>query len=483
MLTIVLKNKLCYHKYDIISRARIEKYGHSNSGERMKLEKFKVKNIKKTSINLFLIGIGLLLGYFLFGRSYAFYEENKNFDVINGSVEDPGDIYFAYYIDGEISREMPSQNTGYTLDETKSNCNNNVTVTWDNASWEAKVNHKNYSATTNTRTKCTLYFNKTSKTVTTVLGNIEVNSYTPDFTRSACDDESCESHEKGIYETTDYDGNPTYYYRGSVENNYVKFAGYYWRIICINSNGSIRMIYDGTSAHENGESSDDRRYGISAFNSNYDDNMYLGYMYTSGEVHGTGTSSDIKNNVDKFYTEKLIKYAAKLDMNVGFCGDRSNLNLQSGVGTGKVTTYNKAYIRIIQSLPTLICENMSDYYTVSSATKGNKALTYPIGLINVDEVMLAGYAGGVFDGKYNYTQSNISGYLTTGNVFWTMTPAGGYNSYGGTGWYLYIFGIGSSGSFNDNGGYGIYGVRPVINISSNVTITGSGTMNDPYVVS
>ena len=56
-----------------------------------------------------------------------------------------------------------------------------------------------------------------------------------------------------IYETTDTDGKPTYYYRGSVENNYVKFAGYFWRIIRINSNGSIRMIYDGTSAHQNGE--------------------------------------------------------------------------------------------------------------------------------------------------------------------------------------------------------------------------------------
>ena len=94
------------------------------------------------------------------------------------------------------------------------------------------------------------------------MGNIEVNTYTPDFTKSACDDESCESHEKGIYETTDYDSNPTYYYRGSVENNYVKFAGFYWRIIRINSNGSIRMIYDGTSAHSNGDESEDKQYNL-----------------------------------------------------------------------------------------------------------------------------------------------------------------------------------------------------------------------------
>lgn len=217
----------------------------------MKLKKFKITNKKQIFIVIFSIFIGLILGYFLFGNSYAFYEENKDFDVINGMMEDPGDIYFAYYIDGEMSRNMPIQNTGYTLDSDKSNCNNGVIPTWDNAGWK----FHQYNTTTNTRTKCTLFFNKTAKTISTALGNIEVTTYTPDFTKSACDDDSCESHENGIYETADYDGNPTYYYRGSVEKNYVKFAGYYWRIIRINSNGSIRMIYDGTSAHANGESS------------------------------------------------------------------------------------------------------------------------------------------------------------------------------------------------------------------------------------
>ena len=448
----------------------------------MKLEKYKESH-RKRKIIYSLVGLILLaLGIFLFYQSYAFYEENKNFDVINGTVEDPGDIYFAYYIDGVISRNMPAQNTGYTLDETKSNCNNGVVPTWDNASWEAKVNYKNYSATTNTRTKCTLYFNKTSKTVKTALGNIEVNSYTPDFTKSACDDSSCESHEKGIYETTDTDGNPTYYYRGSVENNYVKFADFYWRIIRINSNGSIRMIYDGTSAHKNGEASEDRQYGTSQFNTGWDNNMYVGYMYTSGEAHGTGTSSAIKTNVDKFYTDKLASYASKLDTNAGFCGDRSNLNLQSGVGTGTVITYNKGYLRVEESTPTLTCENASDYYTVSSATNGNKALSYPIGLITVDEVMLAGHTGGIFDGGYNHMNSNNKSYLTTGNVFRTMTPAGNYNPFDFTYWDTLVFGVSGFGFIDDYGVANNFGIRPVINISSNVTITGSGTMTDPYII-
>ena len=450
----------------------------------MKLEKFKIKKPKKIAIIVFVFMIGIITGYVIFYQSYAFYEERKDFDVINGTVEDPGAIYFAYYIDGVISRNMPLQNTGYTLDETKSNCNNGVVPTWDNASWEARVNYKNYSATTNTRTKCTLYFNKTAKTVKTTLGNIEVNTYIPDFTKSACDDSTCESHEKGIYEATDTDGNPTYYYRGSVENNYVKFADFYWHIIRINSNGSIRMIYDGTSAHKNGEASEDRQYGTSQFNTGWDNNMYVGYMYSSGEAHGTGTSSAIKTNADKFYTDKLSSYASKLDTNAGFCGDRSNLNQQSGVGTGTVITYNKGYLRVVESAPTLTCENASDYYTVASASSGNKKLSYPIGLITADEVMLAGHAGGVFDGGFNHQKTNNGSYLVTGNPFWTMTPAGGYNPFGITYWGASVFFVrGSSGGAIDDGvAHNAYGLRPVINLKADVTITGSGTMTDPYVV-
>ncbi len=449
----------------------------------MKLKKYKENNYKRKSYVILVIGFLLLsISSYLFYKSYALYEEKKNFDVINGTVENPGDIYFAYYIDGVISRNMPLQNTGYTLDVEKSNCNNGVIPSWDNAGWKFVGDYHNYNATDNTRTKCTLYFNKTAKTVKTVLGNIEVNTYVPDFTKSACDDASCESHEKGIFETTDNDGNPTYYYRGSIENNYVKFAGFYWRIIRINSNGSIRMIYDGTMAHQNGEASDDRQYGTGEFNSNCNDNMYVGYMYTKGEAHGTKTSSTIKTNVDKFYADKLLSYTSKLDINVGFCGDRSTLNLQSGVGTGNVVTYNKGYLRVEESSPTLTCENESDYYTISTASSGNKSLTNSIGLITVDEVMLAGYAGGIFNGTYNYTKQNKNGYLVIGNSFHLMTPAGGYNPYGFFAFGSRVFAMYGTGKIDVYDTSNKLGLRPVINIRSDVTIIGTGTMTDPYLV-
>ena len=447
----------------------------------MRLKKYHEKKTKNMYILLFASLSILLAAGVLFYKSYALYEEAKDFDVINGTVEDPGDIYFAYYIDGEISREMPMQNTGYTLDETKSNCTNNVTVTWDNASWEAKVNHKNYSATSNTRTKCTLYFNKTSKTVSTVLGNIEVNSYTPDFTKSACDDESCESHEKGIFETTDYDGNPTYYYRGSVENNYVKFAGFYWRIIRINSNGSIRMIYDGTSAHSNGDESVDRQYKTSEFNSVYTDNMYVGYMYTQNEINGLSKSSTIKNVNDNFYITNLMNYQNIMDINSGYCNDRRTILTRNNSGLGQNDTYYQGYQRMVYSKPELSCQDV-DLFTFSSSLVGNNALTYPIGLITMDELLLAGFGGGAFEGVIVYQKKGYNTFLNTGNYYWTMTPVYGTYAIGDASWTTSVF-LKADNKINDfvvtvNRAY----LRPVLNIRSDVTITGSGTMTDPYVV-
>ena len=447
----------------------------------MKLEKFKEKNNKKRFIVVFTVCCILLLaGVFLY-TSYAVFTEEKKFNVINGTYQDPGDIYFAYYVDGQITRDLPKQNTGYIFDEEKSSCTNGVVPIFDHSTWKFTADYSGYNATDYTRTKCNLYFTKT-KTVNTVLGNLEVYTYIPDFTKSACDDAACESHEKGVFETTDDDG-PTYYYRGSVDNNYVSFAGYYWRIIRINGDGTIRMIYDGTVAHPNGESSTDRQVGTSQFNSTYTDNMYVGYMYTSGESHGLGTSSIIKTANDNFYTTNLVSYASYIDTNAGFCGDRSTLNLQSGVGTETVTTYNKGYLRVSTSTPSLLCENTSDLYTVSSSNKGNKALTYPIGLITADEVMLSGSSGGIFDGSYNYQKTTPSSYLRTGNTFWTMTPAGGYYPFGDAGWYANVFGVNASGGIDDYGPYNALGLRPVLNLKADVTVTGDGTMSNPYYLS
>ena len=315
----------------------------------MRLEKFKEKDVKKISIIGFtMICIFLITGVFFY-TSFASFESKETYNIMEGTVNDPGDIYFEYYIDGTASLNPPLQNTGYELDSSLSSCTNGVVPNWNHSTWEFIGSYKNYQIEQNSQTKCTLYFKKIP-TVETALGELSVYTYTPDYTKSACDDAACESHEKGIYETTDEDGT-SYYYRGSVENNYLQFAGYWWRVVRINGDGTIRIIYDGTKGYRNGEANEDRQIANSIINTYDYQNEYVGYMYTLGEAHGLGTSSIIKEANDEFYESHLASYSEYIDLSAGFCGDRSTLNLQSGVGTGTVTTYYKGYLRMVESTP------------------------------------------------------------------------------------------------------------------------------------
>ena len=104
----------------------------------MKLEKFKERDNKKVGILIFKVCCILLItGVYLYS-SFAIYEQDQNFNVINGTVEDPGDLYFAFYVDDVISKTMPPKDSGYTLDTEKSTCTNGATLVL-NEDWSVSV--------------------------------------------------------------------------------------------------------------------------------------------------------------------------------------------------------------------------------------------------------------------------------------------------------------------------------------------------------
>ena len=94
---------------------------------------------------------------------------------------------------------------------------------------------------------------------------------TPDFSKIAPND----SETDGLYMAEDDEGK-SYYYRGAVRNNYVSFAGFLWRIIRRNGDGSVRMIYSGKSVSDTGATT---TIGSSQFNNKYWDPTYVGYKY------------------------------------------------------------------------------------------------------------------------------------------------------------------------------------------------------------
>jgi len=305
----------------------------------------------------------------------------------------------------------------------------------------------------------------------TILSHNEIKEEIPDFSKTTCS-EGCDDNNSGLYKASDDDG-ISYYFRGSVENNYVKFANKFWRIIRINGDGSIRMIYDGTSIHNNGAStSDSIAVASQTFNANFDNNMYVGFKYTSGQVHGTGTKSNALTQLETWYNNNLASYASKLDTNAGFCGDRRR-NIKEGAapngtgGTGTTDTHYAAKYRLFSNkMPELSCETI-DFYTMNISAKGNKSLSYPIGLITADEVSMAG-------GVYGNGTANSSYYLYNGKAYWTLSP--------GTYGYASVFAVNSTGALGCFSVGSGNDVRPVINLKADVTLTGKGTASDPYVV-
>jgi hypothetical protein len=285
----------------------------------------------------------------------------------------------------------------------------------------------------------------------------------------------------------------SYYFRGAVNNNWVSFAGFYWRIIRINGDNSIRMIYTGTTAPTESQAvvmtgTETQIAGTQKINNNSPNTAeYVGYMYTIGELHGHSISSTIKNYVEDWYTGNLSSYSFKLSDSI-YCNDRSvysgiisGVNY-SGSGIGASYSWYGTSSRLISSSalapigigPSLICPIQSDAFTVSDTTHGNAHLTYPIGLITADEVSMA---GATVSGN-SVTTPNTSYYLYTTQYYWTISPSGFYDGANST--EIFIIGLEGEIFVSDNNTY--LAVRPVISLKSDVTATGTGVWNDPYVV-
>lgn len=290
---------------------------------------------------------------------------------------------------------------------------------------------------------------------------------------------------KGIYSAED-DFGTSYYFRGTVENNYVKFANKYWRIIRINGDGSIRMIYAGTSAHANGTTYNDMEIDNSEYNTNYNDNTYVGYKIgstgssTYANTHSNAGNSTIKTYIDNWYETNLKEYKYYLKDTI-YCNDRKVVNINNvggmtltGDGTGTNESAYAGFDRTyVSHSPTLKCENKNDRFTVNN-TMGNMELVYPIALATSDELVYAG-ATGIDPATKTYI-TNTEFYLFNGNFCWTMTPfvfAGGYAN---VDFFGDFGGVGSDGVIN-----GI-SVLPVVSLRSDAILGGSGTMNDPFVV-
>ena len=258
--------------------------------------------------------------------------------------------------------------------------------------------------------------------------------------------------------TTDWTGGTTYYYTGN-PNNWVQFGGFYWRIIRINGDGSIRMIYQGASANTSGRGT---QIGTSEFDWDRSNKTHVGLVYDGTNQHGYGQPSTIMTTLNNWYNSNLASFEEDyIDTGTGFCSDRNMASGSNFNSSGAI--YYAPYDR--RNGPANLQCHDEDILS-----KDNGKLLNPIGLVTSDEAVLTGIT---------YNTANTGSYLYTGENYWTMSP-------------YYFSGGGSAGVFavDYDGGLGAYyvvdgtqGVRPVINIKAEVKIvSGDGSASNPYVI-
>ena len=251
----------------------------------------------------------------------------------------------------------------------------------------------------------------------------------------------------------------------------------YWRIIRTNADGSIKLLYAGTSPDT------DKAYvGASAFNTTYNDPMYVGYKYgTTGSLENNRLNtndSTIKTYVDNWYKNNLTAYTKYLSNDAVYCNDR---NLASGQTYSTTKSFNYApYERIrTNKQPTYNCANMSDAFSVNNTSA---KLDYPVGLMSIDELA---YAGGesytTLTAPYAWYYTNANGESSYGSApFWALSP--GY--WGGS--VSVVWGVGGSafpGYLNYRCVDSSVAVRPSVSLSScNLISRGDGSANNPYTV-
>ena len=374
-------------------------------------------------------------------------KELKEKDVENKKL-----AVFIKQEDGSYKTSTSIPQTGYTLNIEKSTCSNGAKPTWNN-------NTLKLSNLTSENTNCYLYFDEEESTKKLKELGLGANTTKPNFANAAITDEGIFGEEDGMY------GGTSYYWRGATTTNYLKFGGFCWRIIRINGDGSLRLIYDGATCHVNGTStSESLAVTDQVYNSDSSRSEYVGYTYTTGSQRTTsGTASNLKTQNETWYNSNLASYASKM-ADGKYCNDRNTGAGYSWSSQPSSTLYYAGYDRsgaksASSVSPTLSCPS-GDVYTLK------------IGAITMDEVVIAGGKWGTPNNAY---------YLYSGNYYWTMSP---YLFAPSSTYPAGVFYVNTSGNLISNSvNHTVPGVRPVINLKADVVIsTGNGTIDSPFVV-
>ena len=389
-----------------------------------------------------IVCIVVLMVTLIITTSKAKYKTTQSLPLINGTINyDLSDLNLigAYIQEGEEyiqTNEIPS--SGYEFNSEKSYCtvngeNINATINFDIETQTLSI-----VPLTKKGTKCYLYFDEKSSGSEYILA----------------------SPNAPTNHTTDWTGKESYYYTGNPDN-WVSFAGFYWRIIRINGDGSIRMIYQGVNDSPTPDAGnmtgEGTQIGTSAFNTSANHKTYVGLVYNETSQHGYGTNSTVMNRLNDWYNSNLTNYEEKyIDTETGFCSDRNMANgsIFNDNGILYYAPSERSYANA-----SLNCNELD------ILSQDNKKLPNSIGLLTSDEYLLA-------------SNTDDTNYLMVEIDYWTMSPHD-FSASGSAGIFT-VWSMAKIMGVNDTDDH--LGVRPVINVKADVQITGTGSQTDPFKV-
>ena len=428
--------------------------------------------------------------------------EGKDYQVkisVVGTVKTrpKDDLYVAALIDGVESSTFPTTNKYNASVECTRNgkkIDAKESIDWSGTEWELTTKIKSGNV------RCNATFESLAPAPNgwyeagngTLLASLRDNNTlkTPITTPGA----AVSTADEALLASAEDDYGTSYYFRGAVTNNYVEFANKCWRIVRVSGDGSVKLILHNDNTTKvanpcdpanNSASAAFARYSgetyKSAFNTNYDDNAYVGFKYGTvgasdyASAHANINNSTILTNLETWYTNNLKTYADTIADTV-WCNDKTNVTDTSydpwgltpnGYGYGKNVTYYGATQRLISTNgrtggtgPSLKCNS------------GLSKINSKVGLITADELAYAGYAAALKN-TTTYLQENA-----TDTDWLSLSPSVFFSV------YAFVWSVnGGSGDFGNYSVNSDGGVRPAISLIISTTISGgTGTSEDPYVV-
>ena len=244
-------------------------------------------------------------------------------------------------------------------------------------------------------------------------------------------------------------------YRGTNPNNYIEFNNELWRIISKETDGTYKILrneivtsrlFDSRGARTTGYCSQGSAptYGCNAW---------------SSTANMVGSPSEFTNG----------KYTGIVE------ADSEMLTYLNGEYLNSITVNKDKIVNHDYNIGAIVSNN-----DLATQIEGEKAYEWngKVGLISLSDYINANSdmntCGTVSKNHSNYQTCRNTNWMHSGTDWWTLSPSADDSDY--------VWRVVSGGYLGNSFTYTSIGVRPAVYLTSNLSLSGSGTQSDPFTI-